>query len=113
MLQGWIDNVQASWVKQGPAFAARCLHAGANDFGGTLINESISTAAGAQHGQFLRPAEIRAWIRGAGRVPAERSTVYRNIAEPAQPHPLDLASGGFGTYRELTASSEFRFRVCE
>ena len=116
MLRGWIDNIQASWVKQGPAFAARCLQAGANDFGGTLINESISTAAGAPHGQFLRPAEIRAWIRGAGRVPAERSTVYKIIrpfdVEPAQPDPLDLVSCGsrFGAYRELTASSEFRFR---
>ena len=116
MLRGWIDNIQASWVKQGPAFAARCLQAGANDFGGTLINESISTAAGAPHGQFLRPAEIRAWIRGAGRIPAERSTVYRIIrpfeTEPAQPDPLDLVASGspFGAYRELTASSEFRFR---
>jgi FO synthase subunit 2 len=113
MLQGWIDNVQASWVKQGPAFAARCLQAGANDFGGTLINESISTAAGAPHGQFLRPAEIRAWIRGAGRVPAERSTVYRTIAESTCPHPLDLVTSAsrFGAYRELAASNEFRFRV--
>ena len=115
MLQGAIDNVQASWVKQGPAFAARCLKAGANDFGGTLINESISTAAGAPHGQFLRPSEIRTWIRGAGRVPAERSTVYRNIrpfdVEPTEPDPLDLVANGarFGSYRELTASSEFRF----
>ncbi len=117
MLQGWIDNIQASWVKQGPALAARCLQTGANDFGGTLINESISTAAGAAHGQFLRPAELRAWIRGAGRIPAERSTVYRLLrpfdAEPAVADPLDLvpAEGSrFGNYRELTASGEFRFR---
>lgn len=115
MLQGWIDNIQASWVKQGPAFAARCLQAGANDFGGTLINESISTAAGAPHGQFLKPAEIRAWIRGAGRLPAERSTVYRHLrtfdVEPAEPAPLDLVSNSsrFGGYRELAASGEFRF----
>ncbi|HUQ93422.1 MAG TPA: 5-amino-6-(D-ribitylamino)uracil--L-tyrosine 4-hydroxyphenyl transferase CofH [Bryobacteraceae bacterium] len=116
MLQGWIDNVQASWVKQGPQFAARCLQAGANDFGGTLINESISTAAGAPHGQFLRPSEIRNRIRGAGRIPAERSTVYgiRRVfdIEPGEPDPLDLVAKAFpfGSYRELTASSVFRFR---
>ncbi|MEO8128130.1 MAG: 5-amino-6-(D-ribitylamino)uracil--L-tyrosine 4-hydroxyphenyl transferase CofH, partial [Bryobacteraceae bacterium] len=116
MLRGWIDNVQASWVKQGPAFAARCLNAGANDFGGTLINESISTAAGAPHGHFLKPSEIRSWIRAAGRVPAERSTVYKILrtfdVEPSQPDALDGITCGsrFGTYHQLTASSEFRFR---
>lgn len=93
MLRGWIDNIQASWVKQGPALAARCLEAGANDFGGTLINESISTAAGATNGQLMRPSEIRTWIRSVDRIPAERSTVYRLIAEfavePDEPHPLD------------------------
>ncbi len=93
MLRGWIDNIQASWVKQGPALAARCLQAGANDFGGTLINESISTAAGATNGQLMRPSEIRAWIRSIDRIPAERSTVYRLIrefaGEPDEPHPLD------------------------
>lgn len=94
MLRGWIDNVQASWVKQGPALAARCLEGGANDFGGTLINESISTAAGAAHGQLMRPSEIRSWIRDTGRIPVERSTLYRWIREfpqePADPHPLDV-----------------------
>lgn len=115
-LQGAIDNIQASWVKQGPAFAAECLRAGANDFGGTLINESISTAAGAPHGQFLRPSEIRTWIRQSDRLPAERSTAYRVIKEfniePPEPDPLDLVAGTgrFGGYHELTASAEFRFR---
>lgn len=93
MLRGWIDNIQASWVKQGPLLAARCLEAGANDFGGTLINESISTAAGAANGQLMRPSEIRSWIRTVNRIPAERSTVYRLIREfpeePHEPHPLD------------------------
>jgi len=62
MLNGWIDHVQASWVKQGPRLAQACLDAGADDLGGTLMNESISTAAGASHGHFLRPADIRALI---------------------------------------------------
>jgi 2-iminoacetate synthase ThiH len=59
MLDPWILNIQATWVKQGAQLAQECLQAGANDFGGTLMNESISTSAGAQHGQFLRPAEMR------------------------------------------------------
>ncbi len=113
MLARWIDNIQASWVKQGRAGAARCLGAGANDFGGTLMNESISTAAGASHGHFLTPPEIRSLIRNAGRVPAERTTTYgllrRFDAEPDQAHPLD-APRQFGTYRELVTSGTFRFR---
>ncbi|MFN0165205.1 MAG: 5-amino-6-(D-ribitylamino)uracil--L-tyrosine 4-hydroxyphenyl transferase CofH [Bryobacteraceae bacterium] len=113
MLAGWIDNVQSSWVKQGQAFAARCLSAGANDFGGTLMNESISTAAGAANGQCLTPAEIRSVIRGAGRVPMERTTTYGRVQRlegaPDQPHPLDTPRQ-FGTYRELVMSGTFRFR---
>jgi len=60
MLNNWIPNIQVSWVKEGPKLAQFCLNAGANDFGGTLINESISTAAGAIHGQLMRPGELRA-----------------------------------------------------
>ena len=67
MLDSWIPNIQAAWVKQGPRLAQECLQAGANDFGGTLMNESISTSAGASHGQFLHPVELRDWIRTAGR----------------------------------------------
>ena len=118
MLNGWIDNIQASWVKQGPELAGRCLAAGANDFGGTLMNESISTAAGAGHGGFLRPCEIHAWARRAGRIPAERSTTYRLLrvfeAEPAGHHPLDRITDGarrFGTYQALVQSGDFRWRA--
>ena len=117
MLHGQIDQVQASWVKQGVALAQACLNAGANDLGGTLMNESISTSAGASHGQFLRPAEMRGVIREIGRVPAERTTTYqiRRVLEqePAQPDPLDQiepADGRFGSYASLIASGEFRFK---
>ncbi len=114
MLDGWIDNLQASWVKQGPALARDCLHAGANDFGGTLMNESISTAAGAAHGQFLTPAQIRSWIRGAGRTPVERSTTYQTLRvfeqEPETTENGDWSGERFGSYPALTASSKFRFR---
>lgn len=116
VLRGWIDNVQASWVKQGPELAARCLASGANDFGGTLMNESISTAAGAPHGHFLKPSEIRAWIFRSGRVPAQRTTTYRLLrtfaSEPDLPEPLDAINSGarFGTYHELASSGKFRIR---
>ena len=116
MLNGWIDHIQASWVKQGPGLAQDCLNAGADDLGGTLINESISTAAGASYGQFMRPRDFRALIFEAGRIPAERSTTYRLLRtferEPEQPDRLDLiepAEAPFGSYTSLISSGKFRF----
>jgi 7,8-didemethyl-8-hydroxy-5-deazariboflavin synthase CofH subunit len=114
MLDPWIVNIQAAWVKQGPRLAQACLRAGANDFGGTLMNESISTSAGAPHGQFLHPVEMRSWIRGAGRIPVQRSTTYRTLAvfeeEPAEPEPA-WTEERFGSYARLIASDEFRWRA--
>jgi FO synthase subunit 2 len=117
MLGSWIRNVQASWVKEGPKLAQLLLDAGANDLGGTLINESISTSAGAQFGQLVPPAELRRLIRDAGRVPAQRNTVYgllRVYADPTadEASPLDVvedAEARFGSYRRLVAAEEFRF----
>jgi 7,8-didemethyl-8-hydroxy-5-deazariboflavin synthase CofH subunit len=113
MLDRWIPNIQATWVKQGPALAQECLHAGANDFGGTLMNESISTSAGAQHGQFLHPVDIRSWIRSAGRIPVQRTTIYQTLRvydhEPMEPEP-GWDGDRFGSYATLIASPEFRFR---
>jgi 7,8-didemethyl-8-hydroxy-5-deazariboflavin synthase CofH subunit len=114
MLDPWITNIQATWVKQGPRLAQECLEAGANDFGGTLMNESISTSAGAPHGQFLRPAEIRSWIRQAGRIPVQRSTTYQTLRvfeeEPAEPEAI-WSEDRFGSYATLIASDAFRFRA--
>ncbi len=75
-LDGLIDNIQASWVKLGLDGGQRLLEAGCNDFGGTLMDENISRASGAAHGQLATPEEIEAAIRGAGRTPALRNTVY-------------------------------------
>ena len=75
-LDGLIDNIQASWVKLGLAGGARLLGAGCNDLGGTLMDENISRASGASHGQLASPEELEAAIRSAGRVPARRNTVY-------------------------------------
>ena len=69
MLNNWIPNIQASWVKEGSRMSQLLLTAGVNDLGGTLINESISTSAGAQYGQLMRPSEFRQIIRQAGRIP--------------------------------------------
>jgi FO synthase subunit 2 len=115
MLGPSIRNVQASWVKEGPKLAQLLLAVGANDLGGTLINESISTSAGAQYGQLVSPAELRRLIRDAGRVPAQRDTLYtvlRGGDEVDEDSPLDKienAETRFGSYRRLIASGEFRF----
>ena len=75
-LHPWIPNVQASWVKLGIEGAQAALRAGANDLGGTLMNESISRAAGAAHGQEMPPERMEAAIRAIGRVPRQRTTLY-------------------------------------
>ena len=74
MLGATFRNVQASWVKEGIRQAQWLLSCGANDLGGTLMNESISTAAGSAHGQVMTPSALRRAIRDAGRVPVQRDT---------------------------------------
>jgi FO synthase subunit 2 len=117
MLGPSMRNVQSSWVKEGPKLSQHLLTVGANDLGGTLINESISTSAGAQFGQLVPPAELRRMVRDVERVPAQRSTTYdllRVYDDPTsdESSPLDDvqdAEARFGSYRRLAASSEFRF----
>jgi 7,8-didemethyl-8-hydroxy-5-deazariboflavin synthase CofH subunit len=77
LLHGAINNLQVSWVKLGFEMSLACLNSGANDFSGTLMEESISKAAGATFGEFVAPEEFRRLIRSIGRVPAERSTTYK------------------------------------
>ena len=77
LLNGYIPNIQVSWVKLGFDMSLACLEAGANDFGGTLMEESISKAAGANFGEYVSPGEFRAMIRAIGRIPAERTTMYK------------------------------------
>jgi len=73
-----IPNIQASWVKLGPEGAAACLNAGCNDLGGTLMNESISRAAGASFGQEMPPEAMETLVRSLGRTPKQRTTLYRD-----------------------------------
>ncbi len=79
MLNGWIDNIQVSWVKMGPKLASEMLSYGVNDLGGTLMNESISRASGAPYGQEITPCEMVRIIRCAGRSPVRRNTLYEVV----------------------------------
>jgi FO synthase subunit 2 len=116
MLDNHIPNIQVSWVKEGAKMSQLLLGAGANDLGGTLINESISTAAGAQHGQLMRPKELRQLIRSAGRMPVERSTTYKTLKVFAdekqdQESALDDADASkFGSYHQLIKLDKFRYK---
>ncbi len=80
-LHPWITNIQASWVKLGPDGTREALHAGVNDLGGTLMNESISRSAGAAYGQELPPERMEELIRSAGRIPRQRTTTYGEPSE--------------------------------
>ena len=88
-LHPWIPNIQASWVKLGVEGGQAALRAGANDLGGTLMNESISRAAGADHGQELSPEGMEAAIRAMGRIPKQRTTLYGDA-------PAERVAASFG-----------------
>jgi 7,8-didemethyl-8-hydroxy-5-deazariboflavin synthase CofH subunit len=79
LLAGSINNLQVSWVKLNRQLSQLCLHAGANDYGGTLMEENISREAGATAGQYTSPEDFQLLILEAGRIPAERSTTYSRI----------------------------------
>jgi FO synthase len=85
-----IPNIQASWVKMGVDGVGVCLDAGVNDLGGTLMNESISRAAGAAHGQELTAAQMRRLIRSKGRAPWQRTTLYADA--PIQDNLLETVN---------------------
>ncbi|MFQ5940772.1 MAG: 5-amino-6-(D-ribitylamino)uracil--L-tyrosine 4-hydroxyphenyl transferase CofH [Nitrososphaerales archaeon] len=119
MLNNYIKNIQVSWVKEGADFSQFLLGAGVNDFGGTLINESISTAAGARHGQLLKPRQIRNLIRRAGRVPTQRSTTYKVLKvyggdgdgdEGEEPLDNINDTSVFGSYHQLIKLDKYKFK---
>ena len=84
-LHGYVDNIQASWVKIGVEGSQICLESGANDLGGTLMNETISRSAGASHGQEMTAEELEGVIREMGRTPRQRNTLYGDSERAAQP----------------------------
>jgi FO synthase len=86
LLHGRIDHVQTSWVKLGRAGCTVMLHGGADDLGGTLMEETISRMAGSEHGSAMTVAELRALAQAAGRVPRQRTTTY---GVPGGDNPVD------------------------
>ena len=116
MLNNSINNLQMSWVKEGQKMSQLLLMWGANDFGGTLINESISTSAGSEHGQLLRPKEIRRLIKEIGRVPAERDTNYKILKKFDKGDEVEEGldkitdASQFGSYAELIKINKFNYK---
>jgi FO synthase subunit 2 len=112
-----IKNIQVSWVKEGQKLSQIILGCGANDMGGCLINESISTSAGSQYGQLLRPKEMKKLISSAGKVPAQRTSSYKIIKEFETKEEIDYESALdkidpkiFGSYKELITLNKFRYK---
>ncbi|MEK0336143.1 MAG: 5-amino-6-(D-ribitylamino)uracil--L-tyrosine 4-hydroxyphenyl transferase CofH [Nitrosopumilus sp.] len=116
MLNNSINNLQMSWVKEGQKMSQLLLMWGANDFGGTLINESISTSAGSEHGQLLRPKEIRRLIKEIGRIPAERDTNYKILKKFDNGNEIENGldkikdTSQFGSYAELIKINKFNYK---
>ena len=116
MLNNCIDNIQMSWVKEGQKMSQLLLMWGANDFGGTLINESISTSAGSEHGQLLKPREIKRMVREIGRTPAERNTNYEILKKFEEEDNADdeldkiTDTSQFGSYMELIKINKFNYK---
>ena len=116
MLNNSINNIQMSWVKEGQKMSQLLLMWGANDFGGTLINESISTSAGSEHGQLLKPKEIRRMVKEIDRIPAERNTHYKILkrfeSEDESEEKLDRVNdtSQFGSYLELIKIKKFNYK---
>ena len=125
-LHPWIENVQVSWVKAGPAGVAEALRAGVNDLGGTLMNESISRSAGAAWGQEMPPERMEELIRAAGRVPRQRTTLYGSppaeqvarsfgaapLAEPSNPPVGESRLARPGPIRPRARRLRRRSRCC-
>ena len=113
LLHGAIKNIQVSWVKLGFQLSLDCLNAGANDFSGTLMEESISKAAGANFGEFVEPAEFRRMIRSIDRTPAERTTSYKirrtfDNAQDAEPTAVKNTASPFALINAADAQQTHR-----
>lgn len=90
ILHTYVNNIQATWVKLGKKLAQVALQCGANDLGGTLMEDQISTASGGSHGEYVSPAEFEWMIKGAGRIPMQRDTLYRKVEPKFQDRESSL-----------------------
>ncbi len=109
-LRPWIRNIQVSWVKMGHKLGQMALCAGANDFGGTLMEESISRESGSEHGENTPPEEFRRLIRELGRVPVERTTLY-DVVQRFEDPANDPASKEPEKTVELSGPARSRTKV--
>ncbi len=111
-LHGQIDNIQTSWVKMGHEGVKACMNSGCNDLGGTLMNESISRAAGTQHGQETNPRQMANLIRRLNRDPQQRSTSYGKVSDErikaglAQGELLEIINTPAEKYERKTPSAQ-------
>ena len=111
-LHGQISNIQASWVKMGHEGVKACLNAGCNDLGGTLMNESISRAAGTQHGQETNPRQMANLVSRLNRDPQQRSTAYGKVSDErikagqAQGELLEIINTPAEKYERKTPTSQ-------
>jgi 5-amino-6-(D-ribitylamino)uracil---L-tyrosine 4-hydroxyphenyl transferase len=118
-LYNQINNIQVSWVKEGQRMAQILLEAGVNDLGGTLINESISTSAGASYGQLLKPRDIRKLVNDIGKTPAQRSSSYKILKIFSKDNYMNeelldqTDPQNFGSYHELIKLDSFRYKKNE
>jgi len=94
ILHTHVNNIQATWVKLGKKLAQVALQCGANDLGGTLMEDQISTASGGSHGEYVSPAEFEWMIKGAGRIPMQRDTLYRKVEPGFQNREGSLSNCG-------------------
>jgi FO synthase len=111
--RGWIENVQISWVKTGIAGARQALQAGCNDLGGTLMDENISRAAGASHGQEADEADFHAIVDPLGRPLEQRTTLYgrtttegRRLRPPVDDHGASAAAASVPVVLRPTAPAQ-------
>jgi FO synthase len=111
VFHGLIDNIQTSWVKMGREGVAACLRAGVNDLGGTLMNESITRAAGAEHGQEWSPSVMEDTIRRIGREPRMRTTLYRNVS--AERRALAFSAPALAEIKNESAGKQQRSKQAE
>ena len=110
LLDGVIHNVQVSWVKMGVEACQTMLNGGANDFGGTLMEETISRMAGAEWGIRMEPSEIRTAITSIGRTPIERSTTYEPLQRNVNEHDAHVSMAPLGAAIGERTPSDDRFR---
>jgi FO synthase len=110
LLDGVIHNVQVSWVKMGVQACQTMLNGGANDFGGTLMEETISRMAGAEWGIRMEPSEIRDAITSIGRTPVERSTTYERLQRNANERAIGAGNGRSAVVTGVRTTRNDRFR---